>query len=336
MKNRSRIAVLIVMIFMLGAFTITAYQTSSKTIVLVDGGKVTQYQTEVNNVEELLEQLEINLGDKDTIEPELNEQLEDNLKITIDRWVPTVTFIENKESITIKTGLETVGELLKAKGLESGDDYSVEPSEETKIEDGMTITVATKETKTVVEERPIGFATVEKLTNDLPHDETKVIEEGKNGVKLVTLENVYEGGELVEQVVKNVEIKEEAQDEVILRGKSVNIITANEMDYEYTKVYDMEATAYSDTEGDGWGSQTASGMTAGVGIIAVDPRVIPLGTKLYVEGYGLCIAGDTGGAIKGERIDLFYKTRKECRDFGRRPKKVYVLKDQDLDVLAAR
>ena len=88
----------------------------------------------------------------------------------------------------------------------------------------------------------------------------------------------------------------------------------------------FEATAYSDNvESQGeWVGQTATGMSPQVGVIAVDPNVIPLHTKLYVEGYGNCIAGDTGGAIKGYRIDLFKNTRDECRQWGRQSVKVYI------------
>lgn len=88
----------------------------------------------------------------------------------------------------------------------------------------------------------------------------------------------------------------------------------------------FEATAYTDNaQSQGkWVGQTATGMKPQVGVIAVDPRVIPLGTKLYVEGYGNAIAGDTGGAIKGKRVDLFFNTQKECTNYGRRSVKVWV------------
>ena len=78
-------------------------------------------------------------------------------------------------------------------------------------------------------------------------------------------------------------------------------------------------------------------MTTFVGMVAVDPKVIPLGTKIYVEGYGIAIAGDTGGAIKGNIIDLFFNTNKECYQFGRQHGlNVYVLKDQNVDVRSER
>ena len=90
----------------------------------------------------------------------------------------------------------------------------------------------------------------------------------------------------------------------------------------------FEATAYTDdVESQGkWVGQTASGMKPQVGVIAVDHKVIPLGTKLYVEGYGNAIAGDVGSAIKGNRVDLFMETRENCMEFGRKNVKVWIVK----------
>ena len=82
----------------------------------------------------------------------------------------------------------------------------------------------------------------------------------------------------------------------------------------------VSATAYTHT-----GNRTATGTVARVGIIAVDPRVIPLGTRVYVEGYGYATAEDTGGAIKGNRIDIFLNSNAECVNWGRRSVKVYIL-----------
>ena len=93
----------------------------------------------------------------------------------------------------------------------------------------------------------------------------------------------------------------------------------------------FEATAYDDSpESQGkWVGQTATGRKPQVGVIAVDPKVIPLGTELFVEGYGKCVAGDTGGDVKGKRVDLFMNTKKECIEFGRRDLKIWILDKGD-------
>jgi 3D (Asp-Asp-Asp) domain-containing protein len=87
----------------------------------------------------------------------------------------------------------------------------------------------------------------------------------------------------------------------------------------------MIATAYT-ANCSGCSGYTATGRRAGHGIVAVDPRIIPLGTYLYIPGYGRALAGDTGGAIRGNRIDLGFNSNADAMSFGRRPIVVYVLK----------
>jgi len=111
-------------------------------------------------------------------------------------------------------------------------------------------------------------------------------------------------------------------------GKRANAIS----DFSYSEVYTMEATAYTagpESTGKrpgmpGYGI-TASGMHVQPGVIAVDPRLIPLGTHVYVKGYGYSIAADTGGAIKGRRIDVYMETLSQAYQWGRRSVKVYIL-----------
>ncbi len=95
--------------------------------------------------------------------------------------------------------------------------------------------------------------------------------------------------------------------------------------------WDMLATAYyafgrggNDINGNGI---TAIGLRARKGIVAVDPRVIPLGTKLYIPGYGEAMAADTGGWIKGNRVDLCFETSEECYRWGRRRIRIYLVED---------
>ncbi len=88
---------------------------------------------------------------------------------------------------------------------------------------------------------------------------------------------------------------------------------------------EMIATAYT-AHDYGCSGITAMGLPAGRGIVAVDPRVIPLGTRLYISGYGYALAGDTGGAIRGNRVDLGFNSYRDAIRFGRREVTVYRLK----------
>lgn len=109
-------------------------------------------------------------------------------------------------------------------------------------------------------------------------------------------------------------------------------ITYNEVEPSLAKIEEnenymiMEATAYTKSieEGTHRGI-TKSGTQVSRGTIAVDPRVIPLGTKVYVEGYGHAECLDIGGAIKGNKIDLYMDSREECFEFGRRDVKVWIV-----------
>lgn len=83
----------------------------------------------------------------------------------------------------------------------------------------------------------------------------------------------------------------------------------------------MNSTAYDESVG----QVTKMGTRVGPGTVAVDPRVIPLGTRLYIEGYGEALACDTGSAIKGNIIDVWFRTRAEAMRWGRRKVKVYIL-----------
>jgi 3D (Asp-Asp-Asp) domain-containing protein len=97
--------------------------------------------------------------------------------------------------------------------------------------------------------------------------------------------------------------------------------------FERGRVLIMSASAYDPSPQTipGTTGRTATGLRAGYGVVAVDPRVIPLRSLVYVEGYGFAIAADTGGAIKGNRIDLCYDSRSTALRFGRKRVRVHIL-----------
>jgi len=143
---------------------------------------------------------------------------------------------------------------------------------------------------------------------------------GTGGVRERIFRLLYVNGTLVSRILVSDSLLKPPAGDALAVGKSVYRGGA-------TNEFYMEATAYSptvqETDGNPW--MTASGMKSGRGVVAVDPKVIPLGSKLYVEGYGYAIAGDTGGAIKGDRIDVFFYLSDETARWGRRWARVFVL-----------
>ena len=145
----------------------------------------------------------------------------------------------------------------------------------------------------------------------------KVLEEA--GVKLAELDRVQitktQGNPIQFMVLRNA-IRPEPPREMMVATSRGHMT--------YKMLHTMEATAYLPGDGDGRGI-TATGIKATWGVVAVDPKVIPLGSRVYVPGYGFAIAADTGGAIKGSKIDLCMEDYGQAIQIGRRPVEVYVL-----------
>lgn len=322
---------------MLATGSITAYQSRSNTIAIIDDGKVTQYETLDVYVGDVLENQEIIIGEKDKLSHELDEKIKDGDRIFIHRWKPTVSVDVNGVTYTFKTSQKTVGELLEDRRIQLTEESHVSAPLDAELTDGMDIKVKTKEVTTEIVQENIPFETEVKQTKELKYGEEKIVKEGKNGKKETVKEVVRFGGEIVSETVKEETVLVEPQTQVVKQGMKNTIVDEQTgRIFEYRKVLTMEATAYTHQPGDRWYNKTASGLPTFVGMVAVDRNVIPLGTVLYVEGYGIAIAGDVGGAIKGLDIDLYFNTPTEVRNFGRRNKTVYILEDQSIDVLALR
>lgn len=137
-----------------------------------------------------------------------------------------------------------------------------------------------------------------------------VLEEGSNGQKTEIIKTVYYDGQKYSNEIVGTEIIN-PQDKVISRGTKIIWKTLNTTDGEikYWKKIRVWATHY-DSRCPGCDQWTATGMKQGKGVIAVDPKVIKLRSKVYIPGYGMAVAGDTGGAIKGNIIDLGFEDAK--------------------------
>ena len=177
-----------------------------------------------------------------------------------------------------------------------------------------------KQTETEVKTTVIPFETKYVFNRDLGPGRVKKVTEGVNGKKTVTVTRTLDEGKVVatKQDVKT----EPAKDCVYQMGKQGFQYT-DRGSFTRARVLTMESTAYLPTDGSQTGI-TATGRKAEYGIVAVDPRQIKLGTLLFVEGYGFALAADTGGAIKGNKIDVCVHSRSQAMNWGRRKVQVHI------------
>ena len=167
-----------------------------------------------------------------------------------------------------------------------------------------------------------------RLTPGLKPGQRKVVRAGSPELKEVTERVVLWDDVVVSSRVAHTRVLRKGTPGSVVQGAPLtwDQLAATTNYRKLVGIYEMEATAYTPwTATAAPTGRTATGMQAGYGVVAVDPRVIRLGTHVFVPGYGLAIAADTGGAIVGNRIDLCMESVRDALIFGRRPVKVYVL-----------
>ena len=174
-----------------------------------------------------------------------------------------------------------------------------------------------------LESEKIAYRVVYKFTRTLAPGRMKKVQNGENGLLIRMVQYAARGAETVR--LKTLwETRKEPVDAVIQIGKGGYQTTRGS--FIRKKILELEATAYCAGACCGTGSGiTSIGLKAGYGVVAVDPKVIPLGSRLFIEGYGFAIAGDTGGAVNGLRIDLGLKSHAEAIRFGRKKVRVHIL-----------
>ena len=181
-----------------------------------------------------------------------------------------------------------------------------------------------------VEHLPIEPSTVHQLTIDLAPGHSKIIAPGSSGLAEVHVRYVQRDGGPVRETVISRTVMRVAKPRIVADGIGASPL-ANFVSHGIARMalmarsaMEMVATGYT-ADCSGCDGMTAIGRRAGHGIVAVDPRIIPIGTRLYIPGYGFAVAGDTGGDIVGRRIDLGFDSARDAMNFGRRDVKVYRL-----------
>lgn len=299
--------------------------------VVVESGEPVAIDTRAKSVGEALQAAGIGLFEGDEVTPPLDAPLASGEEIRIVRARSAFVVVDGERKNILLAG-GTVRDALVAADVRMGPLDRVQPVRETPLEDGMEITVIRVVQEEVEETEVIPYATLEWAEPHLAKGETRIVREGREGLLVRRVLLTYENGELAARRVLSNEVAQEAVARIIGIGTrdTANILETATGTYRYTKAIELEATAYypgPESTGEWADGYTYTGLRAGKGVVAVDPTVIELGTRLYIPGYGEAIAADIGGAIKGHRIDLGFDTLQEAINFGRKMIKAYILAD---------
>lgn len=240
----------------------------------------------------------------------------------------TISVDGEAKTLLVKKGA-TVQEALDQAGVTLGPQDRVHPGLWERVAYGASLQITRVQMKTRFEEIALPYKTEVNRDASLPKGQTATRREGRAGVQRREIREIYEDGQLVSSQLVAANVLREPVDQVEVVGTGPErVVTRGGTPIRYKKAMEMVATAYDATyeSNDRWtGYPSALGLPLEHGIVAVDPEVIPLGTRLYVEGYGLALAADTGGAIKGNRIDLFFDDPAEVDKYGIKTVKVYIL-----------
>ena len=249
-----------------------------------------------------------------------------------------ISLIVKGEEIKISSFKKTVRELLSENEIQYDDDDIITPSLSSELRDYMEIKVVEVTQSQVTEKEDIPYSVKLIDDNDLLKGKTKVTQEGKSGEKEITYNLTYYDGKLVKKALEGEKISQEPVDKIVKKGIKEEVVVASRSTTSRNssssesktsstsnsaskngKHMVVQATAYA---GD---SITSTGTVPKWGTIAVDPRVIPYGSKVYIPQFNKTfIAEDCGGAIKGNIIDIYMGSESECYKWGRRTIDIYI------------
>lgn len=323
---------------MIAVTCITLVAAASWDVTIVDNGEEMTVKTYAMTVGEVLDEQGIVLAQEDICSAASEALLSQTDSIHIKRAFP-VTINDAAGESTIKTALNTVGEVLHQHGIVLDENDEVVPAENEKVFPGSVIAISRVEFLEVAEEKALGYETIEQASAQLEKGTTEIVTEGQNGIEKITYRiTIKNGVETAREEIAQ-EIVSEPVDKVVAVGTKVSAPAAvttlasrgGNSDIRGAKVITCRATAYDgsyETLGR-TNPRTALGRTPTVGTVAVDPSIIPLGSRLYIEtldgswSYGECFAGDTG--VRGYHVDLFMASRSQALSFGSKQVRVYIL-----------
>ncbi|ASV67724.1 ubiquitin-like domain-containing protein [Cytobacillus sp. FSL W7-1323] len=290
--------------------------------------------TTADTVQELIDEENIELSKHDAIKPKLGDKITGKMDIKIDRaFKIELADGANDKTEEVWSTSTTVADFLSQQDIKLGKLDRVEPKLDETVKENDVIKVIRVEKVTDVVEEPIEYAVVTKKDDSLKKGSEKVLEKGQEGLLKKEFEITRENGKEISRKLLSKEKVKESKNHIVAVGTKVSqpvtkVASRGENNESSGKEMYVSSTAY--TAGcNGCSGVTATGLdlkaNPGAKVIAVDPSVIPLGTKVYVEGYGYAVASDTGSAIKGNKIDVFFSSKSDAYRWGRKQVKIRVL-----------
>jgi 3D (Asp-Asp-Asp) domain-containing protein len=288
-------------------------------------GHTRSYTSLRRTVVDVLRESEITVRPGDLVTPSLSTGIWPGIQINVVRALP-VTLTVGGAAHRMWLPASTVGEGLTLANVHIQPGDRVYPDPSTALVPLMRITVERRETRTWVKQSLIPFPVQVIPDGTMSRGREVVRSAGAAGLREQATQVEYADGRVVSVVTIG---------EVVIRPPVPRVVAvgtrrlfATQGPFAGREMMVMEATAYYPGPlnwGGGVGTRTAIGLLAKRGVVAVDPSVIRLGSRVHVLGYGEAVAGDTGGAIRGNRIDLCFDTYEEAINFGRRNVTVYLL-----------
>lgn len=295
-------------------------------VILKLNGEEKKVWTTRKTVKEFLAESEIAIKEQDQLSVPLETKIKQGLIINLDTAFQVVVN-DGGEERTVWSTSTTVADFLEQQGIKLNELDRVEPGLDQMIGENVPINIVRVEKVTDVVEEPLEFATVTQKDSNLESGKQQVVQEGKTGKVQKTYEVILENGQEVSKTLISENVMENATDKIVAVGtKEMTQLVSRGT--ETGKEFYVTSTAYT-ASCNGCSGKTATGIdlhaNPGAKIIAVDPSAIPLGTKVYVEGYGYAIAADTGTRIKGNKIDVFFASQSDAYRWGQRTVKIKIL-----------
>ena len=303
-------------------------------VTFYEKGKKVMRVNAAGTVADALEKAGIDMEGADTTDLDPDTLLKKNMKINILRSFK-IQLVVGGVKRTVDYAAGTVGDLLKRVNVDVGKYDVVKPGLSETLKRGSKVVVKRVSYETREEETVIKYGTQTKESGILAQGVKRVARQGRDGTKTVTYEDKIVNGKVVSSKKVGEVVNVKAVDKVVVIGTrgATNVVTSNIQGSgaptSYLKTFHGPATAYTAKAG----AKTASGAVARRGLVAVNPKQIPYGSKLYIVAddgtvYGYCTAADTGGFVtngSGTLVDLYMDSYGECTQWGKRNVTIYVI-----------